>query len=150
MKMERIYNNKGVKSLRKELRNNSTPAESAMWELLRAGRLDGTKWRRQYSIGKYIVDFYCPKARLCVELDGDTHFTMQGDLYDLERTEYINSLGISILRFENREIWDNPERVLLTIKDSLVLNNRTPQSLRDSSPTLREHLEGTINGVIKG
>ena len=141
MKKERIYNNKGVKSLRKELRNNSTPAESAMWELLRAGRLDGTKWRRQYSIGKYIVDFYCPKARLCVELDGDTHFTMQGDLYDLERTEYINSLGISILRFENREIWDNPERVLLTIKDSLVLNNRTPQSLRDSSPTLREHLE---------
>ena len=127
--------------MRKELRNNSTPAESAMWELLRAGRLDGTKWRRQYSIGKYIVDFYCPKARLCVELDGDTHFTMQGDLYDLERTEYINSLGISILRFENREIWDNPERVLLTIKDSLVLNNRTPQSLRDSSPTLREHLE---------
>ena len=141
MKKERIYNNKGVKSLRKELRNNSTPAESTMWELLRAGRLDGTKWRRQYSIGKYIVDFYCPKARLCVELDGDTHFTMQGDLYDLERTEYINSLGISILRFENREIWDNPERVLLTIKDSLVLNNRTPQSLRDSSPTLREHLE---------
>jgi very-short-patch-repair endonuclease len=141
MEKERIYNNKGVKSLRKELRNNSTPAESAMWELLRAGRLDGTKWRRQYSIGKYIVDFYCPKARLCVELDGDTHFTMQGDLYDLERTEYINSLGISILRFENREIWDNPERVLLTIKDSLVLNNRTPQSLRDSSPTLREHLE---------
>lgn len=141
MKKERIYNNKGVKSLRKELRNNSTPAESAMWELLRAGRLDGTKWRRQYSIGKYIVDFYCPKARLCVELDGNTHFTMQGDLYDLERTEYINSLGISILRFENREIWDNPERVLLTIKDSLVLNNRTPQSLRDSSPTLREHLE---------
>ena len=141
MKKERIYNNKGVKSLRKELRNNSTPTESAMWELLRAGRLDGTKWRRQYSIGKYIVDFYCPKARLCVELDGDTHFTMQGDLYDLERTEYINSLGISILRFENREIWDNPERVLLTIKDSLVLNNRTPQSLRDSSPTLREHLE---------
>ena len=141
MKKERIYNNKGVKSLRKELRNNSTPAESAMWELLRAGRLDGTKWRRQYSIGKYIVDFYCPKARLCVELDGNTHFTIQGDLYDLERTEYINSLGISILRFENREIWDNPERVLLTIKDSLVLNNRTPQSLRDSSPTLREHLE---------
>ena len=141
MKKERIYNNKGVKSLRKELRNNSTPAESAMWELLRAGRLDGTKWRRQYSIGKYIVDFYCPKARLCVELDGNTHFTMQGDLYDLERTEYINSLGVSILRFENREIWDNPERVLLTIKDSLVLNNRTPQSLRDSSPTLREHLE---------
>ena len=141
MKKERIYNNKGVKSLRKELRNNSTPAESAMWELLRAGRLDGTKWRRQYSIGKYIVDFYCPKARLCVELDGNTHFTIKGDLYDLERTEYINSLGISILRFENREIWDNPERVLLTIKDSLVLNNRTPQSLRDSSPTLREHLE---------
>ena len=141
MEKERIYNNKNVKSLRKELRNNSTPAESALWELLRAGRLEGTKWRRQYSIGKYIVDFYCPKVRLCVELDGYAHFTMQGDLYDLERTEYMNSLGISILRFENSEIWDNPERVLLAIKESFVLANRTPQSLRDSSPVPREHLE---------
>ena len=140
MEKERIHNNKSVKGLRKELRNNSTPAESALWEQLRAGRLDGTKWRRQYSIGKYIVDFYCPKARLCVELDGDVHFTMQGDLYDLERSEYINSLGISILRFENREIWDNPERVLLAIKESLILNHRTPQSLRGSSPVAREHL----------
>ena len=141
MEKERIYNNKNVKCLRKELRNNSTPAESALWELLRAGRLEGTKWRRQYSIGKYIVDFYCPKARLCVELDGYAHFTMQGDLYDSERTEYMNSLGISILRFENSEIWDNPERVLLAIKESFVLDNRTPQSLRDSSPVPRERLE---------
>ena len=97
MEKERIYNNKSVKCLRKELRNNPTPTESALWELLRAGRLDGTKWRRQYSIGKYIVDFYCPKARLCIELDGDAHYSMQGDLYDFNRDEYINSLGIKTL-----------------------------------------------------
>ena len=119
MEKERIYNNKSIKCLRKELRNNPTPTESALWEQLRAGRLDGTKWRRQYSIGKYIVDFYCPKARLCIELDGDAHYSMQGDLYDLNRTEYINSLGISILRFENREFWEAPERVLLAIKQAL-------------------------------
>ena len=119
MANEQIYNNSKLKSLRKELRNNPTPAESALWEQLRAGRLDGTKWRRQYSVGNYILDFYCPKARLCVELDGDDHFTMQGDLYDLERTGFLNSLGISVIRFENREVWEEPERVLLAIKQKL-------------------------------
>ena len=115
----KIHNNPKLKTLRKELRNNPTPAESALWEQLRARRLDGTRWQRQYSIGNYIVDFYCPKARLCIELDGEMHFTMQGDTNDYNRTEYLNSLGVTVLRFENREVWEDINRVLIAIKDAV-------------------------------
>lgn len=114
-----IYNNLELKALRKELRNNSTAAESALWEQLRAGRLCGIKWRRQVSIGNYIVDFYCPKAHICIELDGQEHYTMQGDTRDYDRTVFLNSNGIKVLRFENREIWEDINRVLETIKIEL-------------------------------
>ena len=117
-----IYNNLELKALRKELRNNSTAAESALWEQLRAGRLRGIKWRRQVSIGNYIVDFYCPKAHICIELDGHEHYTMQGDTRDYDRTVFLNSNGIKVLRFENREIWEDINRVLETIKIELGLD----------------------------
>ena len=119
MEKEKIYNDSSLKFLRKKLRNNSTPAESALWEQLRAGRLDGTRWRRQYSIGNYIVDFYCPKARLCVELDGDVHYTMQGDTADYDRTEFLKQHDVTVLRFENREIWEDIDNVLLVIKQAV-------------------------------
>ena len=114
-----IYNNLELKALIKELRNNSTAAESALWEQLRVGRLCGIKWRRQVSIGNYIVDFYCPKAHICIELDGHEHYTMQGDTRDYDRTVFLNSNGIKVLRFENREIWEDINRVLETIKIEL-------------------------------
>ena len=119
MEKRQIYNIPKLKKIRKELRNNPTPAESALWEQLRARRLNGTRWQRQYSIGNYVVDFYCAKARLCIELDGEMHFTMQGDTADYDRTEYLNSLGIVVLRFENREIWEDINRVLSAIKQAV-------------------------------
>ena len=111
-----ISNRPEFKKLRRELRKNMTPAEVALWQQLKAGRLDGTHWRRQYSIDKYILDFYCPIYKLCIELDGEEHYTMQGDTKDFDRTEFINSIGIDVLRFENKEIWESPEQVLETIK----------------------------------
>ena len=119
MKKDRICNNPALKSLRKTLRNNPTPAESALWEQLRAGRLNGSRWRRQYSIGNYILDFYCPKSHLCVELDGKEHFTMQGDTADYDRTEFLKSQGVTVIRFENREIWEDINRVLAAIRMEL-------------------------------
>ena len=119
MKKDRICNNPALKSLRKTLRNNPTPAESALWEQLRAGRLNGSRWRRQYSIGNYILDFYCPKSHLCVELDGKEHFTMQGDTTDYDRTEFLKSQGVTVIRFENREIWEDINRVLAAIRMKL-------------------------------
>jgi very-short-patch-repair endonuclease len=119
MQKKGICNKPTLKALRRELRKNPTPAESALWEQLRAGRLSGTQWRRQYSIGDYIVDFYCPKAHLCVELDGNGHFTMSGDTYDYDRTKFLNSKGVKVVRFENREVWNDINRVLDAIKHEL-------------------------------
>ncbi len=119
MTKDRIYNKPALKPLRRALRNNPTPAESALWEQLRAARLNGSRWRRQYSIGNYILDFYCPKSRLCIELDGNEHYTMQGDTADYDRTEFLKSQGITVIRFENREIWEDINRVLDAIKQEL-------------------------------
>ncbi len=113
-------NTKELKEARRKLRNNPTPAEAALWSQLKSKKLEGTHWRRQFSVGKYILDFYCPSHKLCVELDGEGHFNMISDLLDLERTEYLKSKGISVIRFENREIWENIDRVLLIIKCELL------------------------------
>jgi very-short-patch-repair endonuclease len=72
MKNENLFNRKGLKSFRSSLRKRSTSAEVALWELLRSKQLDGRKFRRQYSIGSYIVDFCCPSEKLVIELDGDS------------------------------------------------------------------------------
>ena len=109
-------NKKELKGLRRALRNNPTPAESALWVHLKAKKFYGTQWRRQYSVGNYILDFYCPAAKLCVELDGKEHFTIQGDTNDYDRTEFLGSRGISVIRFENKEVWEDIDRVLEIIK----------------------------------
>ena len=117
---KRTVNRKELKAFRRNLRKNLTPAEVALWQHLKAGKLNGTSWRRQFSVGDYILDFYCPVAKLCVELDGEGHFTMQGDTYDYDRTEFLESLGIRVLRFENKDVWDNVELVLETISSAAL------------------------------
>ncbi|MDF3077596.1 MAG: hypothetical protein K0S09_1485 [Sphingobacteriaceae bacterium] len=89
-------NRRDLKANRKLLRNNLTPAEAVLWILLKGSKLDGRKFRRQHSLGNYIMDFYCPSERLCIELDGADHFTYAGMEYDRERTEYLNQHGIRV------------------------------------------------------
>lgn len=113
---KKIFNKKELKPKRKELRNNSTYAEVYFWQLVKGRQLDGRKFRRQTSIGSYIVDFYCPEEKLVVELDGEVHFNAEAVKYDKERTEYIESLGIKVLRFENNEVLNNTEFVLNKIR----------------------------------
>ena len=120
MEYNRNVNKKEIKGLRRNLRNNMTPAEVALWLKLKAGKLDDYAWRRQFSVGNFILDFYCPKCKLCVELDGNDHFTMQGDTRDLERTEFLNSCGIRVLRFENNDVWNNIEGVLDVIRKEIA------------------------------
>ena len=114
-----------LKSLRRELRKNMTPAEATLWQQLKAGHLDGTHWRRQYSVDRYILDFYCPIYKLCIELDGQDHYTMQGDTRDHDRSIFLNSKGIEVIRFENKDIWENIEQVLETIKSNLQDRKKT-------------------------
>ncbi len=73
MNNKNLFNRKVLKSSRASLRNRSTSAEAALWEMLKSKKLDGRKFRRQYSIGSYIVDFCCPSEKLIIELDGDHH-----------------------------------------------------------------------------
>ncbi|HET8858764.1 endonuclease domain-containing protein [Marivirga sp.] len=115
MKNYQIHNRPELKEYRKRLRNNGTPAEAFLWNYLKAKQLKGRKFRRQFSVGNYILDFYCPAEKLCIELDGADHFTSAGYQNDEERTNYLNHLGIKVIRFENKTVFDATESVLETI-----------------------------------
>ena len=90
------------KERRKFLRNNSTMAEIKLWNELKGRKAGGLKFRRQQGIGAYILDFYCPELKLCVELDGKSHEMKQE--YDIERTLFLNGQGIEVLRFSNVQV----------------------------------------------
>ena len=114
-----VHNISALKQRRRDLRQNLTTAEALLWKNLQRSRLDGKKFRRQHSVGKYILDFYCPECRLAVELDGEAHFTSIRAKYDVARDEFIRSLKIRTVRFENRLVFENLESVLETIKEHL-------------------------------
>src|SRR5699024_1362377 len=76
----------------------------------------GRKFRRQHSVGNYILDFYCPKERIAIELDGQGHFEATQAEYDYERDLFLEAFGIRVLRFENKVVWDNPEGLLEEVK----------------------------------
>ena len=115
-KIKQLNNLPHLKTLRKELRNNLTPAEAALWKALKRGQLDGRKFRRQHSVGNYILDFYCPQEKLAVELDGRHHFSEAGFEADSERTEFLNRHVIRVLRFENKDVFEHLEGVLEEIR----------------------------------
>jgi very-short-patch-repair endonuclease len=115
-----IHNQKAQKEFRRELRKNLTPAEAKLWKYLQNSQLDGRKFRRQHSVGQYIIDFYCPKEKLAVELDGNSHFNSVNEQYDIKRGEYLNSLGINVVRFENKDIFEKTEIVLESIKSHFI------------------------------
>ena len=114
-----IYNTTSRAGYRRELRKSLTPAEATLWKCLQGSQLLGKKFRRQFSIGRYIVDFYCAECRLAIELDGQGHFEVTVDEYEWERTKYLESCGIRVLRFENRELFDDIEAVLEVIKAAI-------------------------------
>ncbi len=118
--MDRIHNRQYLKQNRKNLRNNATAAEATLWNFLKGSQQEGKKFRRQHSIGNYIVDFYCPSEKLVIELDGAGHFTTSGYERDEERTKYLNSVGIRVLRFENDEVFRATEAVLERIKQEIT------------------------------
>lgn len=115
---DQINNLPHLKTNRRILRNNLTPAEGALWKLLRNKQLDGKRFRRQFSVGNYILDFYCHSEKLAIELDGEHHFTDEGAENDKVRDEYLNNLGIKVLRIENKLVFDIQEQVLEYIKEN--------------------------------
>jgi len=118
--MPDIHNRSDMKVRRRELRENLTPAEASLWKSLQGSQVCGKKFRRQHSVGPYILDFYCPECRLSVELDGQGHFNSGVSEYDYRRDEYLKKLNIRVLRFENRLVFENLDGVLHMISDALV------------------------------
>lgn len=106
-----LFNRIRNKGRRRYLRNNATLAEKLLWLRLKGRQIEGYKFRRQFGIASFIVDFYCPELRLVIEADGLIHDTPSAKLYDARRQRKIESLGIRFLRFRNQEILDSGEEV---------------------------------------
>lgn len=115
--MKVINNIKSLLDRRRELRNNATSQEVLLWSRLKNSQI-GFKFRRQHSIGGYIVDFYCPLKRLVVEIDGPEHFTEESMGYDEVRSKSFEVLDIKIIRFTNGEIDKNLDAVIQKVKSS--------------------------------
>ena len=118
MQKTQINNRPDLKDSRQLLRSNLTPAEASLWKSLQNSQLEGRKFRRQHSVGAFVVDFYCPSESLAIELDGSHHFKPEQMEYDMQRTVYLNNLGIKVLRFENKLVFQNLNGVLDMIKDN--------------------------------
>jgi very-short-patch-repair endonuclease len=114
----KIYYNPKLKQLARSLRNNSTLAEILLWNELKARQMLGYQFMRQKPIGEYIVDFYCSKLKLVIEIDGESHrhkFTE-----DAEREEWLEEIGINVIRFDDKEVKQKMDEVLENIEQWIL------------------------------
>ena len=102
-----------VRTRAKELRKEQTPAERMLWRVLRDHSVNGLKFRRQHPLDGFVLDFFCPEVRLCVELDGGIHDSQQER--DAERTAQLEARGLRVIRFRNEEVEDDMPSVLRRI-----------------------------------
>ena len=111
--------NKRLNKFARELRQNMTEAETFLWLRLRKRQLKDCRFYRQRIICNYIVDFYCPDARMVIEIDGGQHYEEKGMKKDAERDRHLADLGLTVIRFSAREVFENPEGVLEKIYSHL-------------------------------
>ena len=101
--MKKIHNLPDKKTLRQKLRDDATPAEKLLWQSLKNSGT-GAKFRRQHGIGPYVLDFYCPKQKLAIEIEGGIHDDVLRSGYDGERHAWLESQGVRVLYFKNSEL----------------------------------------------
>jgi very-short-patch-repair endonuclease len=104
----------------RNLRKNQTDAEKKLWTILRNRQINGVKFRRQFPVGRYILDFYCPDFRLAIEADGGQHYENKVKDQDDLRTRELNNLGIEMIRFTDREILTNSDGVVEAIQNAIA------------------------------
>jgi len=117
--MPQHFNRTTEKAKRRELRNNATDAERLLWQRLKSKQITGVKFRRQFSVDQYVLDFYAPSVKLAIEIDGPTHLSEEAMEYDEARTKDIERFGIRILRVTNVDVYTNMEGVLLKIMNTI-------------------------------
>ena len=120
--------NINLKERAREMRKNPTIAEKKLWDILRTGELKEYRFLRQKIVGNYIADFYCSKLRLVLEADGVGHGEKDQKEYDKNRTLFFKNLGITVLRFWNSDILENPKRVYKEILSFVRKSPPTPLS----------------------
>ena len=114
----KVNNLTDVKDLRQGLRTTATPAEIALWQFLKKSQVGGLKFRRQHSVGEFVLDFYCPEIRLGIELDGGVHKTSYTHEYDEMRTRFMAENGIRVMRFDDEVVYNNIEGIIEAIKNA--------------------------------
>ncbi|NKI31005.1 endonuclease domain-containing protein [Croceivirga thetidis] len=113
------YNPK-LKEYARQLRNNATKSEIQLWQKLKRGQMHGYDFHRQKPIDEYIVDFFCNKLCLAIELDGYSHEIHEVWQKDVKKTKRFNELGVSVLRFSDHQVFKDMDNVLLTIEDYII------------------------------
>ena len=108
-----------LKPLARNLRSNMTDTEQLIWSKIRRKQIGDLNFYRQKNIGHYIVDFYCPKRKLIVEVDGGQHFENTGITRDQERDRYLQGLGFTVLRFSDIDVLRNIDGVIKRIHEHL-------------------------------
>jgi very-short-patch-repair endonuclease len=124
----------------RRLRAEASDAERKLWSHLRRKQMALLRFRRQHPIGSYIVDFYCPAARLIIELDGAQHGQDRAIAYDIARTEWLEARGFHVMRIWNREFFEDPNEVL----------ERIWRTLKDRVSPLPEIREERISTLLQG
>ncbi len=118
--MTKHYNKKSEQEKRRALRNDMTYCEKIVWLHIRRKQL-GYRFLRQYSVDKFVIDFYCPKLKLAVEIDGSVHDLPEQKEKDLRRQKYIEQYKITFVRITNEEFLGNPNKALKRIEDAVKL-----------------------------
>jgi very-short-patch-repair endonuclease len=119
--MNEIFNREDEKNKRRELRRSMPEAEVMLWSRLKGRQLLKCKFRRQYSVGSFVLDFFSPEIKMGIELDGDSHFQSGVREYDQKRQQFIESFGIKIIRILNIEIYQNLDGVLEMIGHAVLM-----------------------------
>jgi very-short-patch-repair endonuclease len=117
--MPKIFNQTTQKEKRRQLRKRSTRAERLLWQNLRDRGLEGYKFRRQYSVGFFVLDFYCPELNLAIEVDGYSHESEEAKKYDAERQKIIEDYEVRFLRVSDDEVHGNIGIVLDKIRSEI-------------------------------
>lgn len=110
---------KNIVTLARNLRKNQTFVEQLLWSKIRNNQISGYKFRRQYPVDNYILDFYCPAAKLDVEIDGGQHNEIENEHLDEARTKYLVNKGIRVIRFWDHEVINDLDAVITVIQDNL-------------------------------
>jgi very-short-patch-repair endonuclease len=118
--MNEFFNQESQKDNRRRLRNTMPDAEVILWSRLKGRQLLGCKFRRQYSVGAFVIDFNSPEIRLAIELDGDSHYREGAPEYDQKRSLFIERFGIRVVRVLNSDVYDNLDGILEMIGNEVL------------------------------